>query len=381
MTSSRRGFLRTTLGTCWTGAALLEQAVFRANLARAQAAPGLPSLFDIEKVADGIYGAIAKPAVMLNCNAAIFEQADDILIVDTHSKPSAVSALVSQLRREVTRKPVRYIVNSHFHWDHTQGTSAYRRIAPHADVIASEATRQLISTYGAERLKQSAEQIRQSVDKYKERLAAANNPQEKNDLQRMIRESNEYLAEMKNYTPELPNVTLTSDLIIHDKAHDLHLAFRGRAHTAGDVVVFCPQKKVIATGDVLHGFAPFIGDGYPREWSNTLLRISEFEFDHVIGGHAAVQHGRARLYQVGNYLEELTDRVNRGKSRNKTLQQIQDEITPASLRSLSDGGYGDFISASARKYTVQITGSPQADPLSASVRSNVADIYNALDRS
>jgi glyoxylase-like metal-dependent hydrolase (beta-lactamase superfamily II) len=141
MNHSRRGFLKRTLGACWTGAALMEQAVFRANHARAQAVDGLPTLFDIEKVADGIYAAIARPETLLNCNAAIFENSADLLIVDTHSKPSAVTALVSQIRREITKKPVRYVVNSHFHWDHTQGTAAYRKIAPHADVVASEASR------------------------------------------------------------------------------------------------------------------------------------------------------------------------------------------------------------------------------------------------
>jgi hypothetical protein len=68
--NSRRGFLKRTLGACWTGAALMEQAVFRANLARAQAVNGLPTLFDIEKVANGIYAAIARPETLLNCNAA-----------------------------------------------------------------------------------------------------------------------------------------------------------------------------------------------------------------------------------------------------------------------------------------------------------------------
>jgi hypothetical protein len=101
---TRRGFLRTTLGTCWTGAALLEQSVFRATQARAQATPNLPALFDIQKVADGIYAAVAKPAAVLNCNAAIFENSHDLLVVDTHSKPSAVIALVAQLRREVTHR-------------------------------------------------------------------------------------------------------------------------------------------------------------------------------------------------------------------------------------------------------------------------------------
>jgi len=49
--------------------------------------------------------------------------------------------------------------------------------------------------------------------------------------------------------------------VLHDPAHELHLLRRGRGHTAGDVIVFCPQKKVVATGDLLHCFLPFLNDG------------------------------------------------------------------------------------------------------------------------
>ncbi len=381
MNHSRRGFLKKTLGTCWTGAALMEQAVFRATHARAQAVDGLPTLFDIEKVADGIYAAIARPETLLNCNAAIFENSADLLIVDTHSKPSAVTALVSQIRREITKKPVRYVVNSHFHWDHTQGTSSYRKIAPHADVVASEATRNLLSENGVDRLKKSVAETEKSLASYKEKMGAAKNPQEKAAFQHLIHDSTAYLAEMRNYTPELPNVTFDRDLIIHDKAHDLHLAFRGRAHTSGDVVVYCPQKKVIATGDTLHGFSPFIADGYPAEWPNTLLHFAEFPFEHVIGGHAAVQHTRTRLYQVCNYLDELTDTVTKGKRSNKTLAQIQQATTPDKLKSLADGGYGKFIQDSLIRYQAAIPGEDSSTVLSSAVQTNIAEIYAALERS
>jgi cyclase len=377
---SRRGFLRRTLGACWTGASLMEQAVFRANHARAQAVEGLPTLFDIEKVADGVYAAIARPEPLLNCNAAIFENSADLLIVDTHSKPSAVTALVSQIRREITKKPVRYVVNSHFHWDHTQGTSSYKKIAPHADVVASEATRNLLSANGVERLKKSAEETAKSLESYKEKLGASKDPQEKAALQRLVRDSSAYLSEMRNYTPELPNVTFDRDLIIHDKSHDLHLAFRGRAHTSGDVMVFCPQKKVIATGDALHGFTPFIADGYPSEWQTTLLHFAEFPFEHVIGGHAAVQHTRKRLYQMGNYITELTDVVSRNKKGHKTLEQIQQLVTPDKLKSLADDGYGRFMQDSRVRYQVAIPGEDTSTLLASAVRTNIAEIFAALER-
>jgi glyoxylase-like metal-dependent hydrolase (beta-lactamase superfamily II) len=358
---TRRGFLRATLGTCWTSAALLEQSIFRATQARAQATPNLPKLFDIQQVAPKVYAAVATPTAVLNCNAAIFENSRDLLVVDTHSKPSAVVALVAQLRREVTAKPVRYIVNSHFHWDHTQGTSAYRKMDPGAHVISSEATRRLLSENGAQRLRQSLDQMRASLEEIQKRGQADESAQIKS-----------YLAEMSNYSPELPDITFDRDLILHDKEQDLHLAFRGRAHTLGDVVVFSPSKRVVATGDKIHSLLPFIADGYPREWPETMRSVAEIPFDHLIGGHGPVQQGKAHLQGMAGYIAEITAAVDRGK--NRSLADLQSAITPATLKSVH-GDYGRFVmqnmAASGAK--------DPAQSLAAGVRGNVAQVYERLN--
>jgi glyoxylase-like metal-dependent hydrolase (beta-lactamase superfamily II) len=365
--TSRRGFLRSTLGTCWSGAALLEQSVFRANQARAQATPEMPSLFDIQKVADGAYAAIAKRTAVLNCNAAIFENSEDLLIVDTHSKPSAVVSLIAQLQREVTRKPVRYIVNSHFHWDHSQGTSAYKEANPQVHIIASEATRRLLSENGATRLKQSLEQMRSALEETEKLRGSSKDAAEIRRLSDHAAGIRSYIAEMNDYTPELPNVTFDRELILHDKHHELHIAFRGRAHTSGDVVVFCPQSKVVATGDMVHGSLPFIGDGYPSEWPGTMRSVTEFPFDYLIGGHGPVQHGQDTLRNMAAYIEEVTARVAR--HRDKPLAELQSAITPAKLKSLS-GEYG--------KYLMQNLGVNSIDALSPGVRTNIAHIHGRL---
>ena len=91
------------------------------------------------------------------------------------------------------------------------------------------------------------------MESAREKSGAARTPAERAYYERLVAESNAYLDEMRDYAPELPDITLDRGLILHDKAHDLHLVFRGRGHTAGDVVVYCPQKKVVATGDLLHG--------------------------------------------------------------------------------------------------------------------------------
>src|SRR5262249_9482621 len=70
-------------------------------------------LFDLKQVADGIFGAIAKPTAVLNCNAAVIINRDHVLVVDTHSKPSAARALIQQIRDQITPLPIRYVVDSH----------------------------------------------------------------------------------------------------------------------------------------------------------------------------------------------------------------------------------------------------------------------------
>src|SRR6478609_772059 len=110
-------------------------------------------LFDIKPVADGVYAAISKPAYKVNCNAVIILLGDSVLVVDTHSKPSAARALIAQIKK-LTDKPVRYVVNTHFHWDHYQGNEAYPSSWPAGiEIISSEATRQNIQRLGIPRIK------------------------------------------------------------------------------------------------------------------------------------------------------------------------------------------------------------------------------------
>lgn len=320
---------------CWLGASVMEQGVFRAAYARSQAKPALPKLFDIERVAEGVYAAVARPAAQINCNAAIFEQSDHLLIVDTHSKPSAVNALVAQIKREVSTKPVGYVVNSHFHWDHSQGNPAHRREGPSPKIIASETTRRLLTENAMIRVRAYSREAERAMESWRAKLAAAKAAEEKTFYRAMIAESEAFLAEMKNYTPELPHITFDRDLILRDKAHDLHLAFRGRGHTAGDIVVHCPQRRVVATGDLVHSFVPTAADSYPHDWPRTLDALAEFDFQHVIGGHGPVQRTRERLPQTGALIAEVTAIIERDKAAGKSLAQIQQEhLNPTMVRGL-----------------------------------------------
>ena len=358
---------------------MLDQALFRAARASAlaQRPVALPKLFDLQKAVEGVYLAQARPQTLVNSNAVIFERSRDLLILDAHSKPSAAAALVRQIRAEVSPKPVRYVVASHFHWDHTHGLPAYRP----ADLVSSAVTRRMIDSQTLPRLKAQLETIGTQAAGYREKARSAKPAEERADLETMAREAEDYLKEMRNFRPELPSITLDRDLILHDGAGDLHISFRGRAHTAGDVVVFSPSKGVIASGDVLHASTPFIGDGYPLEWPRTLLGFAEFRFATICGGHGAIQRDRKILHQMANYLEEISKACVEWKRKGMPLAELQSSLTPAKLQSFADGGYGETVARTILAYRKMPRPLPPAEQvLAEALRVNLEHVWSGLDR-
>jgi cyclase len=376
--TSRRDFFRLLMGGALAGASILELAYHRAAWARAAAPTSDANLFDLQKVATGVYFARAHPQAMINCNAAIFVRSKDVVVVDAHSKPSAAASLIAQIKREVTPKPVRYVINTHFHWDHTQGDHAYRAAEEKVDFIASAATKQLMTDLAVARVKASVQGVPQQIDALNNQAAHAGSAAEKAYCADQIRQLKSYQAELDNYTLELPTITFDKSYVLQDPAFDLHIDFHGHAHTAGDVVVYCPQARAIATGDVIHGFVPNIADGFPRIWPGTIDSIGGADFNTIMPGHAALQTGRTVMTNLRNYIEELTGRVEQGKKAGQTLAEMQQRITVASLKSLQSNGYEAYLARMSEQSHAHFARVP---PLQHDISANVSDIYTNLDRS
>ncbi len=374
---SRRDFFQRSFGAVLAGASVFEEAFLRAGWARAQAPTATANLFDIEKVADGVFAAVAKPAALTNCNAAIFVLSRDVLVVDAHSKPSAAASLIAQIKKEVTDKPVRYLVNTHFHWDHTQGDAAYKKANPRVEIISSDATKQILSQIQRDRLKESLDSVPGLIDAAKARLSRAKTAADRDWANEQLRQLTAYQTEMSNSTQELPTLTFAKTHVIKDASGELELAFNGKAHTAGDVQVFSPAKKVMAAGDIVIGLLPNLNDGYPRPWPKTIDTAAAWKFDHIITGHGPVQHGRDRMGQFRNFIEDLTARVERAKAAGMPLADLQKSITINSLATLQAGDFASYVSANLDKYTVYLgNGTPIVERLAG----NVAAIYNNLDK-
>src|SRR4051812_15970229 len=112
-------------------AAALVAAVF---LAQAPPAITTGKAYKFAAVADGVFYATATGAMVTGSNNVVIAGDRDVLVVDTGTSPAAARAFIEDLKL-VTTKPVRHVVNTHFHYDHTNGNQVY---AGKADIIAHE---------------------------------------------------------------------------------------------------------------------------------------------------------------------------------------------------------------------------------------------------
>ncbi len=280
--------------------------------------------FDIRKVADGVWAAVASPAYKVNCNTAIIENADGVMVVDTHSKPSAARVIVERLR-DLTTKPVRYVVNTHFHWDHWHGNEVYPAAYPDAEIVTNQITREAMVKKGLKRIQDHVRQVPNEIAKLRADLQAAS-PAQRGRLEADLRLAESYLAEVRALRPALPTIAFEQTMKLYRRDREIHLLHLGRAHTEGDVFVYLPKEKVVITGDAMIGWTPYMGDGYPEEWVGTLDRLAQLDFTHIIMGHGDVT-GRAWLTTFRSYVHDMVDAVRQEVATGATLDEVKQRVT------------------------------------------------------
>ena len=297
--------------------------------------------FEIEKIADGVWAAVAAPAYKVNCNTAIIEIDDGVMIVDTHSKPSAARVIVERLR-DLTPKPVRYVVNTHFHWDHWHGNEVYPRAYPGAEIVTNAITREAMVRKGLKRIQDHVRTVPAEIARLEADVAAARGDR-RTKLETDLRLARAYLAEVTALQPALPTIAFEQTMRLYRRNREIQLLHLGRAHTEGDVFVYLPREKVVITGDALIGWTPYMGDGYPEDWAGTLDRLAGLDFTRVVMGHGA-PCGREWLATFRAYVRDMVEAVRREVAAGATLDEVKARV-PAALAGTYEtpfSAYGDY---------------------------------------
>ena len=224
----------------------------------------------LNKIADDLYEIEGDGG-----NVAVYITSEGVIVVDDKFEYD-FNDIMAKIK-SVTNQPVKYVLNTHHHGDHTGGNVQF---LPTAEVISTANARKNI------------------VD---------------------------------GKQPGAPRVVFTDETDVFLGGKQVQMRYFGRGHTNGDAVVYFPALRVLHTGDLMAGASPLIdysGGGSLVEWTKTLDGAMKLDFDTVIPGHGPVAK-KADLLTYRNNVEKLRTEVSgmirQKKSRDEIAKLVQDK--------------------------------------------------------
>jgi cyclase len=279
--------------------------------------------FDVTQVASGVYAVIAKPGIA--SNGAFIVGQDDVVVVDTHLRPSWARETIAEIKK-VTDKPVRYVINTHWHRDHVQGNQAYiAAFGPGVIIIQQDFAREdQIKNQPNEIVTRAPEEIarlQKLLSSGKDDQGVPLGAEARGPLQRSLELQEAYVAEIPQIQLIPGNLTFDRSLVLHAAGRDICLYYYGYAHTRGDAVVYLRAEKIVLTGDVLESGVPIMRSAYPVKWLGVLESIEKLDWSLVIPGHGGVQRNRETINGFAAYLRDLVAGVKQAAAKGMTADE------------------------------------------------------------
>ena len=270
--------------------------------------------FRFNQVKEGIYHAIGTGALAVVGNSAVIVNDNDVIVVDDHVSPAAAWVLLDEIK-SITNKPVRTVINTHFHFDHAHGNQVFGK---DVDIIGHEFTRDMLLKGNPLQMplyKDYLEGLPRQIEDLKKRVAAEPDAARKATLQVQLDAAENNRASQAELKPTPPNVTLRTQMTLYRGDREIQIRFLGRAHTAGDVVVYLPKEKAVITGDFLTSALSNMSDAFVNEWPATLDELKKLDFDTVLPGHGEAFTDKAKIDYFQAYLRDVWTEVSRFKQQ------------------------------------------------------------------
>ena len=308
-----------------------------------------------QKVAEGVYLFTTTPYadVGLSGNSVAILSDEGVLVFDSNATPETAATVLAEIRK-LTDKPVRYLVNSHWHWDHWGGNQTYQAAFPGLQIITHEKTRELMLTveprWNEKGLK---EDLPQFLDGFEKQIAAA---KAKNAPPERIKAAEERLAVDRNFLAQklalhktYPNVTFSGSMAILLGGREIQV-LHAQAITAGDTYLYLPKEKVLITGDILLSPYPFaIGGTYPAEWLGTLEKFAALAPNVIIPGHGDAETNTDFLRGNIALFREVIEQVKANKAKGMTSEQTVEALDKQNVELAAKIGIKDAETAAAFK--------------------------------
>lgn len=291
------------------------------------------------RIADGIYQfATAPDGYVPNGNLVAIVTESDVLVFDTFSRPSTARTVLAEIRR-ITDKPVRYVVNSHWHPDHWSGNEVFAREFSGLEIIATEETRQLmLNTANAwpamrtEKLRQDEADLEREVAAGRQEDGTTLTAEQRRKDEEDVRLERDFTVEALAVTRTYPTLTFGDTLVLRHGGREFRfLSMVGDAR--GSTVLYLPNEKILVTGDPLSFPVPYFTPPLSQH-ARSLRALGQLDADVIVPGHGPAWRDRAFLNLEAELLESIVRQVSLAVQKGLvTVEEIQKAVDVEPLRS------------------------------------------------
>lgn len=262
-----------------------------------------------QKVSENVYLIRHEdsPNAVSQGNTTVIIGEKSVLVIDAPFLPSSSRKDIQEIKK-ITNKPVAYLVNSHYHSDHTFGNTVYRDSFPYISIIAQKngIKMQKLSAQRFPGLKRNYENIKSKLEAGRDQSGKTLTETQKDSLRKELKRFEEF----QNYSYTLPNVVFDEELDIDLGNLLVQLRYFGRGNTVGDIVTHVPSLNLVVAGDLIVSPIPYAYLGYPSEWMETLKRISALNPSIIIPGHGNILKGTEYLLSVIDLIQLVVSAVD-----------------------------------------------------------------------
>jgi len=315
---------------------------------------GEAAAVDIRPIRPNAWTA-TQPAerVFNDCNSLIVEADEFVIVVDAQESRDDVQQIID-FTQDVIGKPVRYLINTHWHSDHTQGNTRYREVFGDELVIVGHATHEEdIFGRAAVDLADRVERTREALPAAREQLVTGVKLDGTKFTPEELTAQTARVERAEAWVIANENVVFTGPSQAIDRAWSVDAGRASfsvhpmRGHTRGDLVIYFGELGIVATGDLLDAM-PYAGHGYPRAWISALKDIRLLGATTYLPGHGTVQEDDVLIAKLLTYFDTLTTQVAALHAAGRSAEEIKAETDLASSRDLlagSDPAAGRFFDA------------------------------------
>lgn len=318
---------------------------------------GAPLAHRMTKVTDTIYRADAPGTPGINSTSWVFINDTDVLATDSEGSPASARSLLEGIKG-VTNKPLKYLVDTHFHLDHAYGNAA---LPADVQIIGHDFTRKALLGREAREgttIKFFTTPMPERIETLKKQVAAEAEPAKKATLQAQLAGAEATLAVYSGDFPlKAPNVTVSQSMSLWSGHKEFRILYLGRAHTAGDLVVYVPSERAAASGDIVFkSTVGWQGDAFPNEHPATLDGLKTLDIDLLLPGHGDHVQGATAITQaitnMQAYLRDEFAQVAAAKAAGLTPEAALKQLNLAAHQPAYGQGITPSLPAVRRIYDI-----------------------------